>query len=100
MFIAAARAIGVPARYVSGYLLLDTLEHNAGHGWAEVHLPGIGWIAFDASHKICATDRYVRVAIGPDYLDAAPVRGTQTGGTGESLQILVQVEQGRSMTEA
>ena len=42
----------------------------------------------------------MRVAIGPDYLDAAPVRGTQTGGTGESLQILVQVEQGRSMTEA
>lgn len=101
IFIAAARCNGVPARYVSGYLLLDDrVEQNAGHAWAEAYIDDIGWVAFDVSHKICATERYVRVAIGPDYLEAAPVRGSQIGGVGESLSIQVQVQQGRSVSDA
>ncbi|MEQ1611999.1 MAG: transglutaminase family protein [Hyphomicrobiaceae bacterium] len=100
MFIACARSIGVPARYVSGYYLLsDRIDQSAGHAWVETHLPDIGWVAFDATNRVCATDRYVRVAVGPDYLDAAPIRGSQTGGIGESLAIQVQVQQGRPVTE-
>lgn len=101
MFIAGARAMGVPARYVSGYYLLtDTIEQSAGHAWAEACLPDIGWVAFDAANRMCATDRYVRVAVGPDYLDAAPIRGSRVGGGGESLAIQVQVQQGRPVAEA
>jgi transglutaminase-like putative cysteine protease len=100
MFIAGARAMGVPARYVSGYYLLtDRIDQSAGHAWAEAFLPDIGWVAFDAANRMCATDRYVRVAVGPDYLDAAPIRGSRVGGGGESLAIQVQVQQGRPVAE-
>ena len=76
VFIAAARALGIPARYVSGYLLIDGREEQeAGHGWAEGFVDGLGWIGFDVANAICPDDRYVRVASGRDYLDAAPVKG-------------------------
>lgn len=101
MFIACARSIGVPARYVSGYYLLsDRIDQTAGHAWAEVHLPDIGWVAFDVANRVCATDRYVRVAVGLDYLDAAPIRGSQTGGGAERLAIEVRVQQGRSIVNS
>lgn len=100
MFIACARSLGVPARYVSGYYLLtDKIEQDAGHAWAEVYLEGIGWVAFDAANALCPTDRYVRVAVGLDYLDAAPIRGSQTGGAAEALAIQIQVQQGRQVVE-
>ena len=76
VFIAAARALGIPARYVSGYLLIDgRAEQEAGHGWAEGFVDGLGWIGFDVANAICPDDRYVRVAAGRDYRDAAPVKG-------------------------
>lgn len=76
VFITAARALGIPARYVSGYLLIDGREvQEAGHGWAEGHVEGLGWVGFDVANAICPDDRYVRLAAGRDYADAAPVRG-------------------------
>ena len=76
VFIAAARRMGIPARYVSGYLQIDGRDdQDAGHGWAEGFVEGIGWIGFDVANAICPDDRYVRVATGRDYLDAAPVKG-------------------------
>ncbi|BBD96945.1 transglutaminase family protein [Sphingobium amiense] len=79
VFIAAARSLGVPARYVSGYLLAGDgdLLHET-HGWAEAYLPDLGWIGFDPSNRVCATDRYLRVASGLDADDAAPIRGSVT----------------------
>jgi transglutaminase-like putative cysteine protease len=75
VFIAGARALGIPARYVSGYLLIDGREEqDAGHGWAEGFVEGLGWIGFDVANAICPDDRYVRVACGRDYRDAAPVK--------------------------
>lgn len=79
VFIAAARSIGIPARYVSGYLLAgegDTLHKT--HGWAEAFLPELGWIGFDPSNRVCITERYLRVASGLDADDAAPIRGSVT----------------------
>ena len=64
---------------------------DAGHAWAEAFVPGLGWVAFDAANGICATDAHVRVAVGLDYLGAAPVRGTRYGGAGETLAVSVQV---------
>jgi transglutaminase-like putative cysteine protease len=100
IFLSAARVLGVPARYVSGYYLRsDTADQDAGHAWAEAHLPSLGWIAFDPANGHCATDRYVRVAVGRDYLEAAPVRGSRAGGGGETLSVALRVEQGRATVE-
>ena len=95
IFIAAARSLGIPARYVGGYFHRDdgVGEQDAGHAWAEAFVPELGWVAFDAANGICATDAHVRVAVGLDYLGAAPVRGTRYGGAGEALAVKVRVDQ-------
>jgi len=94
IMIACARLMGRPARYVSGYLLMDGLvEQDAAHAWCEVWLEGIGWIGFDVSNGICPDTRYVRVATGRDYTDAAPVRGLRQGSGGEELHVALQVQQ-------
>ncbi len=92
VFIAAARHLGIPARYVSGYLWIDTnLEHEAGHAWAEAHIDGLGWVGFDVANRICPTAAYVRVASGLDYLEAAPVRGLRRGGGQETLEVRLKI---------
>ena len=95
VFIATARHLGVPARYVGGYFHRadGVTQQDAGHAWAEAYLPALGWIAFDPANGICATDAHVRVAVGLDYLGAAPVRGARRGGGTESLTVSVQVDQ-------
>lgn len=95
IFIACCRSIGVPARYVSGYLrrIDGVVMQEAGHAWAEAFVPDLGWVAFDPAHGHCATDAYVRVAVGLDYLSAAPVRGSRSGGGSETLAVSVHVDQ-------
>ena len=82
ILIACARAGGVPARFVSGHFLRSDgmVNQQAGHAWAEAFVPDLGWIGFDAANGICTTDAHARVAIGLDYLGAAPVRGSRYGG--------------------
>ncbi len=87
IFIACARAMGVPARYVSGYFL-DVEKAEAGgtgHGWAEAFVQDIGWIGFDAARLICPQEGHVGLARGLDYLGAAPSRAARSGGAGERL---------------
>lgn len=108
VFIAAARHLGHPARYVGGYLFQPGLvqrqaqgprqaqaqavdAQDAGHAWAEALVPNLGWVGFDPANGISPTDAYVRVAVGLDYLGAAPVRGTRYGGAGETLSVKVLV---------
>lgn len=94
VFIGAARLLGVPARYVSGYLLMDTgTAQDAGHAWAEVHVPGLGWVGFDPSNEICPDSRYVRVAVGSDYTEAAPVTSLTQGGGASGLSVALDVAQ-------
>ncbi len=95
VFIAAAREIGFPARYVAGYFHRadGVVRQEAGHAWAETHVPDLGWVAFDPANGICATDAHLRVAVGLDYLGAAPVRGTRYGGGAEQLSVTVEVDQ-------
>ncbi|HRJ69033.1 MAG TPA: transglutaminase family protein [Beijerinckiaceae bacterium] len=100
VFISAARALSIPARYVGGYYLrTDRDEQDAGHAWAEAHVAGVGWIGFDPAHGVCATDRYVRVTAAPDYLEAAPIRGARIGGGQETLAVSVHVSQGPVILE-
>jgi transglutaminase-like putative cysteine protease len=92
IFLAAARGLGIPARYVSGYLYKpDEEEQEATHAWTEAHIPGLGWTAFDPTNGICTTDGYVRVAVGLDYLDCAPVRGSFKGATVENMSVHLKI---------
>ena len=101
IFIAAARSLAIPARYVGGYFHRDdgADEQEAGHAWAEAFVPGLGWVAFDAANGLCATDAHVRVAVGLDYLGAAPLRGTRYGGGGEVMSVKVRVDQASQQTQ-
>lgn len=94
IFLAAARAMGYPARYVSGYLMMnDRVHQDASHAWVEVHVENIGWVGFDVSNEISPDSRYVRVATGLDYAEAAPISGVRFGQGGEAMSIDIQVQQ-------
>jgi transglutaminase-like putative cysteine protease len=102
IFVAAAHALGVPARYISGYLMMEEkIEQAATHAWAEAHIPGLGWVGFDPANEICPDDRYVRVASGLCYKDAAPVSGMRIGMPGEKLEVIVKVaDQGQTQSQS
>jgi len=101
IFVAAARALGVPARYIGGHFHRadGVTAQDAGHAWAEAYVENLGWIGFDPTNGICITDAHVRVAVGLDYLGAAPVRGTRFGGGGETLTVAVRVDQARQQVQ-
>jgi transglutaminase-like putative cysteine protease len=108
IFLAVARSLGVPARYVSGYFRrIDGVAtphagqpwHDAVHAWAEAHVPGLGWVGFDPTNGVCVTDHHIRVAIGLDHLGAAPVRGAPYGGGPEALEVKLVVAQAEWQTQ-
>jgi transglutaminase-like putative cysteine protease len=102
IFIAAARELGIPARYVGGHFHRadGVTAQEAGHAWAEAYVENLGWVGFDPTNGISTTDAHVRVAMGLDYLGASPVRGTRYGGGGETLKVSVQVEQARQQAQS
>lgn len=89
VFLACARHLGIPARYVSGYLYTSD-HHVASHAWAEACI-GDAWYTFDVSNQLTKPERHIKLAIGMDYLDSCPVRGVRSGGGGEILQAQVVV---------
>lgn len=90
IFIAAARTLAVPARYISGYRS-DGEAHSAPHAWAEAHIEGIGWIGFDPATGLSPDESYVRVAVGLDATGAAPIAGTRVGYGEEKLDVDLHV---------
>lgn len=92
LLIAAARAAGLPARYAAGHLYRpDAADGHAAHGWAELHVAEHGWIGFDPSDGRSPGDAHIRVAIGLDHAQAAPISGARTGGGEETLAVDVHV---------
>jgi transglutaminase-like putative cysteine protease len=93
VLVAMARATGLPARYVSGYLFADAdgRPHEAAHAWAEVWIDGLGWIGFDPTNGCCPDERYIRLGSGYDARDAAPVRGVAHGAATERLDVEVAI---------
>ena len=96
IMIALARRIGIPCRYVSGYLSpgkdsKDRSAQGATHAWAEAYLPTLGWVGFDPTNDVLAAERHVRVAIGRDYADVPPTRGVFRGEARSELAVLVTV---------
>ncbi len=91
VFIACARALDIPARFVTGYRLTDGASETEMYAWAEALSPGLGWIGFDAVNDLCPNDAYVRVAAGLDAKDAAPVRcWTNVGETEITATLAVE----------
>lgn len=100
IFIAASRVLAIPARYVTGYLMLEgETNAQAHHAWAEVWVEGLGWVGFDAANGLCPTDNYVRLACGLDADYAAPIIGSRRGGGGETLDVTVVVQQQQSVQQ-
>ncbi|SEL09852.1 transglutaminase family protein [Pacificibacter marinus] len=94
IFVSAARVAGIPARYVSGYLMMnDRIDQDASHAWAEAHIDGLGWVGFDVSNGYSPDERYVRIATGRDSSDASPISGMRLGTTAESMIVSLQVQQ-------
>jgi transglutaminase-like putative cysteine protease len=95
IFIAASRLLGIPARYVGGYLWtgIESREYQASHAWAEAFVHDLGWVGFDPANRICPTEAYIRTSVGLDYHSAAPVRGVRRGVGTETLAVAVQVKQ-------
>jgi len=95
IFIAAARQLGIPTRYIGGYLWTgdEPREVQASHAWAEAFVQDLGWVGFDPSNRICPTEAYIRTSVGLDYASAAPVRGVRRGTAPESLAVVVKVMQ-------
>jgi transglutaminase-like putative cysteine protease len=97
LLIGLCRAIDIPARYVSGYIVTSGHSEsqapsrgaNASHAWVEAFTPSHGWRGFDPTNNLVANDRYVKVAIGRDYRDVPPTRGTYHGGGSEHLTVEV-----------
>jgi transglutaminase-like putative cysteine protease len=99
IFIAMVRPLGIPCRYVSGYLFQEKDSHvrstaGATHAWAEALLPDIGWIGFDATNNLIAGSRHIRVAIGRDYTDVPPTRGVFKGVSAVRSDLAVGVTVG------
>jgi transglutaminase-like putative cysteine protease len=90
--IALAQSSGLPARYVTGYLLTGEEEVNeAAHAWAEIHIESLGWVGFDPANRCCPDQRYIRLGSGRDARDAAPIRGVTRGGATEAMDVRVVV---------
>jgi transglutaminase-like putative cysteine protease len=91
LFIAAARSMGVPARYVSGYIHASgSSVASASHAWAEGWIPGRGWVGYDATRPVRTTENHVRLAVGRDYSDAAPTRGIYIGSATGTMDVSVR----------
>jgi transglutaminase-like putative cysteine protease len=93
---ALARRIGIPTRYVSGYLChredqSDRSDTDASHAWVETWLPGVEWVGFDPTNNLMVADRHIRICVGTDYADSSPTRGVFKGTAETKLEVKVQV---------
>ena len=91
LFVAAARALGFPARYVSGYCDLEGDHRPTPHAWADAYVAGLGWIGLDPTLGVSPEEHHVRVAVGLDAEGAAPVSGSRLGEGEERLDVAVTV---------
>ncbi len=99
IFIALARHLGIPTRYVSGYLFSDEAaadrsSQGATHAWAEALMPELGWVGFDPTNNVIARERHIRVALGRDYADVPPTRGVYKGISAVRSELAVAVRIG------
>lgn len=97
VFVACCRELGIPARYVSGYVYTADRERVSSHAWAEAWLSN-RWISFDVANARTIGEAHLKLAVGLDYLDACPVRGVRLGGGEEALHTQARIEAGGAAT--
>jgi transglutaminase-like putative cysteine protease len=88
------RLVGIPARYVSGYICpnRDGMRgEGATHAWAEAYIPGYGWLGIDPTNNCVANENHVRLAVGRNFSDCSPVKGVYKGSSGHKLEVSVSV---------
>lgn len=98
IMLALGRGLGIPCRYVSGYLYYQRSAHDrsaedASHAWVEAYLPNAGWVGFDPTNQLICNERHIRVAVGRDYGDVPPTRGVFRGKATSDLAVKVEVTQ-------
>ncbi|HUN49813.1 MAG TPA: transglutaminase family protein [Candidatus Sulfotelmatobacter sp.] len=102
--IAMLRRLGIPARYVSGYLFHNGSDRNtaanASHAWVEVYLPPLGWIGVDPTNDVVVGEKHIRVAVGRDYADVSPTRGVYKGDAESELAVAVSVSATRGQSNS
>jgi transglutaminase-like putative cysteine protease len=93
LMIACLRSLGLPARYVSGYLRSapGAVGAQASHAWTSVFCPGFGWLDFDPTNNLMPTGEHVTIAWGRDYSDVTPVKGVALGGGEQAISVSVEV---------
>lgn len=96
IMLALVRGLGIPARYVSGYLFhnrahQDQSAEDSSHAWIEAFLPDLGWVGFDPTNNLLANERHISVAVGRDYADVPPTRGVFRGNAQSQMEVGVQV---------
>ena len=103
IFLAALRSLGLPCRYVSGYI--ETYPPagqprlqgaDASHAWVSVYVPGQGWFDFDPTNGKARTHEYIQAAVGRDYQDVSPLRGVLFGGGKHRVHVSVDVKRKES----
>jgi transglutaminase-like putative cysteine protease len=104
IMLTLVRQIGIPARYISGYLFhqrekKDRSDEDASHAWLEAWLPELGWIGFDPTNNLLVNDRHIRVSVASDYAEASPSKGVFKGNAKTELEVRVQVSQLEEMPE-
>ena len=96
LFMAACRSIGIPSRYICGYVFDakrgEILGSHASHAWSEVWIPGFGWLGLDPTNKRIVDDNYVASALGRDFRDATPIRGSYWGTGDREMRVTVHIE--------
>jgi transglutaminase-like putative cysteine protease len=97
--IGVLRSVGLPARYVSGYLETTPpagrerlIGADASHAWASTFVPGFGWLDFDPTNDVVTSERHITVAWGRDFSDVSPLKGVVLGGGRHTLSVGVDVE--------
>jgi len=93
LMISCVRSLGLPARYVSGYLRSgkNTVGHEASHAWCSVYCPGFGWLDYDPTNDVMPQNNHLTIAHGRDYSDVAPVNGVAIGGGEQMINVAVEV---------
>jgi len=102
LLIVMLHMIGLPARYVSGYICPKNHElrgEGATHAWVEVYIPFYGWLGLDPTNNCIVSDRHVRLAIGRNFSDCTPVKGTYKGSSEHTLEVSVVIDNGQPRTE-
>jgi len=95
IMLSVLRHVGIPARYISGYLYVgqgdDLIGETATHAWVEIMVPGIGWIGIDPTNNVEVLENHINLCVGRDFRDVSPVEGVYQGGK-QTLEVTVEVK--------